>query len=59
MVPLIDIGGINPANIRDILRAGADGAAVVLAIVVAVCSETAAAALKGLLKGRKQLASHP
>ena len=48
-VPLVGIGGIHAGNIREILRAGADGAAVVSAIVAAACPKTAAAALKKLL----------
>ncbi len=48
-IPLVGIGGINVGNIRDIVRAGADGAAVVSAIVAAACPETAAAQLKQLL----------
>jgi thiamine-phosphate pyrophosphorylase len=48
-IPLVGIGGINAANIRDILRAGADGAALVSAIVAAACPETAAAILKRLI----------
>lgn len=45
-IPLVGIGGINANNIRDILCAGADGGAVVSAIVAAPCPETAAAELK-------------
>ena len=49
MIPLVGIGGINGGNIRDIVCAGADGVAVVSAIVSADCPETAAAELKRLL----------
>lgn len=49
-IPLVGIGGVNAGNIRDIVCAGADGAAVVSAIVASACPETAAAALKKLLK---------
>lgn len=48
-IPLVGIGGINAGNICDIVRAGADGAAVVSAIVAAACPEQAAAELKQLL----------
>ena len=48
-IPLVGIGGVNVTNIRDIVCAGADGAAVVSAIVAAACPETAAAELKKLL----------
>ena len=57
-IPLVGIGGINAANIRDILRAGANGAAVVSAIVAADCPETAAASLKSSLC-RKRTHSPP
>lgn len=45
-LPLVGIGGINAGNAVDILRAGADGVAVVSAIVSAPCPESAAALLK-------------
>ena len=48
-IPLVGIGGVNVSNIRDIVCAGANGAAVVSAIVAAACPETAAAELKKLL----------
>lgn len=48
-IPLVGIGGINMGNVREILCAGADGVAVVSAIVAAECPETAASELKNLL----------
>ncbi len=45
-IPLVGIGGIHVGNARDIISAGADGIAVVSAIVSATCPETAAAELK-------------
>lgn len=48
-IPLVGIGGINFSNAREILSAGADGVAVVSAIIAADCPETAAAELKKLL----------
>ncbi len=48
-IPLVGIGGVNASNVGDIIRAGADGIAVVSAIVSAACPETAAAELKKLL----------
>lgn len=48
-LPLVGIGGINIRNVRNILFAGADGVAVVSAIVAAACPETAAADLKTLV----------
>ena len=48
-LPLVGIGGINIRNVRNIIFAGADGVAVVSAIVAAACPETAAADLKTLV----------
>ena len=48
-LPLVGIGGINAGNVREIICAGADGVAVVSAIVSADCPETAASELKNLL----------
>ncbi|MDK9706116.1 MAG: thiamine phosphate synthase [Desulforhopalus sp.] len=45
-LPLVGIGGINIGNAAQVMDAGADGVAVVSAIVAASCPETAAAALK-------------
>lgn len=41
-IPLVAIGGIGQDNAQDVMEAGADGVAVVSAIVSAVCPETAA-----------------
>ena len=46
-LPLVAIGGIHAGNLRDVLAAGADGAAVVSAILGAEHPETAARALRG------------
>lgn len=48
-IPLVGIGGINQDNASDIINAGADGVAVVSAIVSAGCPETAAALLRKLV----------
>ena len=48
-IPLVGIGGINMSNAREIFSAGADGVAVVSAIVAADCPETATAELKKLI----------
>ncbi len=48
-LPLVGIGGINAGNVREIICAGADGVAVVSAIVSADCPQTAASELKNLL----------
>jgi thiamine-phosphate pyrophosphorylase len=48
-IPLVGIGGIHVGNIRAVIGAGADGVAVVSAIVAADCAETAAAELKYIL----------
>ena len=48
-LPLVGIGGIHTGNIREIICAGADGVAVVSAIVSADCPQTAASELKNLL----------
>jgi thiamine-phosphate pyrophosphorylase len=45
-LPLVGIGGITVDNAIEVLRAGADGVAVVSAIVSAPCPRSAAAALK-------------
>lgn len=45
-LPLVGIGGINQDNASAVLQAGADGVAVVSAIVSAACPRNAAAALK-------------
>lgn len=45
-LPLVGIGGINQTNAAAVLQAGADGVAVVSAIVAAACPRSAAAALQ-------------
>ena len=45
-LPLVGIGGIKAENAAEIIRAGADGVAVVSAIVSASCPQSAATALK-------------
>lgn len=45
-LPLVAIGGIHSSNAAEVLRAGADGLAVVSAIVSAPCPQTAAAVLR-------------
>jgi len=46
-LPLVGIGGMNRGNIADVIRGGADGVAVVSAIVAAADPETAARELRG------------
>lgn len=57
-LPLVAIGGIHAGNARDVLRAGADGLAVVSALCAADDPHAAAAALRKLcdeeLKSRRQ-----
>lgn len=43
-VPIVGVGGIEPANVRDVIRAGADGVAVIRAVLHA--DDPAAAASK-------------
>jgi thiamine-phosphate diphosphorylase len=45
-IPLVAIGGIHCGNVRDVIRAGADGVAVVSAVVSADSPRAAAAALR-------------
>lgn len=45
-LPLVAIGGIDQNNAPEIIRAGADGVAVISAIVAAACPQRAAATLK-------------
>ena len=45
-IPLVAIGGIHTGNARDVIRAGADGLAVVSAIASADSPQAAAAALR-------------
>lgn len=48
-IPLVGIGGINLTNARHLLTAGADGVAVVSAIMAAESPRQAAAAMRGVL----------
>jgi thiamine-phosphate diphosphorylase len=52
-LPLVGIGGITLANAAEVMQAGADGVAVVSAIVSAPCPRAAAAALKQRLRAEK------
>ena len=49
-LPLVGIGGLNRDNAADVIRNGADGVAVVSAIVAADDPETAARQLRGVIK---------
>jgi thiamine-phosphate pyrophosphorylase len=50
-VPLVAIGGIDETNAVSVIRAGADGVAVVRAIMAALDPEAAARRLRGLVQG--------
>ncbi len=53
-LPLVGIGGLNRNNAADVIRSGADGVAVVSAIVAAADPETAASELKNIIAEAKQ-----
>ena len=53
-VPVVAIGGINKGNIRDVIRAGADGAAVVSAIMAKPDIKAAAHELKVIVLNEKR-----
>lgn len=53
-IPLVGIGGLNPSNAREVIQNGADGIAVVSAIVSADDPETAARSLKDIIKTANQ-----
>lgn len=53
-LPLVGIGGIHAGNAADIIRAGANGVAVVSAIVSAACPKSAATDLKHQILTAKQ-----
>ena len=52
-IPLVAIGGIHAGNARDVIRAGADGLAVVSAIVAAADLRAAAADLRREIQAAK------
>ena len=53
-LPLVSIGGLNRDNAAEVIRNGADGVAVVSAIVAADDPQTAADALKQIIKKAQQ-----
>ncbi len=53
-IPVLAIGGIGPGNARDVIRAGADGIAVISAVVSAPDITGAARNLKSLIRQAKQ-----
>jgi thiamine-phosphate pyrophosphorylase len=53
-LPLVGIGGVKADNAAAIIRAGADGVAVVSAIVSAPCPTSAATALKQRIQSAKE-----
>jgi thiamine-phosphate pyrophosphorylase len=53
-LPLVGIGGIKAGNAAGIIRAGADGVAVVSAIVSAPCPKSAAATLKQRIQSARE-----
>ena len=54
-IPLVGIGGINQTNAAEIIRAGADGIAVVSAIVSANSPQNAAAELRALVQSAQHV----
>jgi thiamine-phosphate pyrophosphorylase len=53
-IPLIAIGGISRENVRDVIRAGADGIAVISAVVASQDITAAARELKDLVRACRQ-----
>ena len=53
-LPLVAIGGINRHNVRDVIAAGADGIAVISAVVASPDMTAAARELKDLVRDSKQ-----
>jgi len=53
-LPLVGIGGLNRDNAAEVIRSGADGVAVVSAIVAADDPQTAADAIKQTIKEAQQ-----
>ena len=56
-VPVLAIGGITPGNVGDVIRAGADGAAVISAVVAQPDIAGAARHLRALIARAKQAAA--
>jgi thiamine-phosphate pyrophosphorylase len=54
-LPLVAIGGLNRDNAAEVIRSGADGVAVVSAIVAADDPETAARELKQVIREARQI----
>jgi thiamine-phosphate pyrophosphorylase len=48
-IPVIGIGGIGPANAADVIRAGADGCAVISAVLAQPDMAEAARSLRGVI----------
>lgn len=53
-IPVIAIGGINRKNVRDVIKAGADGIAVISAVVASPDITTAARELRELVRESKR-----
>jgi thiamine-phosphate pyrophosphorylase len=53
-VPLLAIGGIGPANVGEVIRAGADGVAVISAVVAQEDAAGAARQMKSLIAAAKR-----
>ena len=53
-IPVLAIGGIGPGNARDVIRAGADGVAVISAVVSAPDIAKAARDLRALIRKTKR-----
>ena len=57
-IPVVAIGGINRQNVRDIITAGADGIAVISAVVACPDITAAARELKDLVRASKRSVGH-
>lgn len=57
-LPLVAIGGINRHNVRDVIAAGADGIAVISAVVASKDITVAAQELKDLVQESKRSGGH-
>lgn len=53
-IPLVAIGGINSANLQDVIRSGADGAAVISAVVAQKDIASACRELRALVRKAKE-----